>query len=116
MPTIVEIQLRNNRLLRDTINTYRRGERYSNSSKIQKTSSIKTLDKEALLIIDTEPLCPREFNDIPNSSSDILPKAQVNLTSLMKKIHNQCKNKVSIYFLNISFSTLFQIEKEEISC
>jgi hypothetical protein len=54
-------------------------------------------------MIDVEPLCPKKSNDTPDSSSDILPKGKVNLPSLMKQIHNQCKNKtnkVCVYFSN----------------
>jgi hypothetical protein len=94
LPTIIEIQLRNNRLLRDAINTYRRNERYSNPLKIQKTSSTKISDEETILTIDAEPVCPKELYDIPHSSSDMSSKVPINLTSLMKQIHNQCKNQV----------------------
>ncbi len=48
---------------------------------------MKIPDEEDLLTIDTEPLCPTELHDIS-------PKVQVNLTSLMKQIHNQCQNQV----------------------
>jgi len=103
LPAIVEMQLKNNQLLRDAINNYRRHERYSNSSKSTKTSSIKAADNSDILMIDVEPLCPKKSKDIPDSSSDMLPKGKINLPSLMKQIHNQCKNKtnkVCIYFSN----------------
>jgi len=100
LPAIIEMQLRNNRLLRDAINNYRRHERYSNLSKTTKTSSIKIAHEEDILMIDVESLCPKKSKDIPDLSLDILPKTKINLTSLMKQIHTQCKtktNKVCIF-------------------
>ena len=103
LPTITEIQLQNNRLLRDAINAYRRNERYSSPARIRKAPLMKISDEESLLPIDTEPLCPREPYDVPHSSSDIPSKVPTNLPSLMKQIYNQCKNQVRMQFLNGSF-------------
>jgi hypothetical protein len=97
LPTIVEMQLRNNRLLKNAINNYRRHERYSNLSKNTKISSIKTIDddEEDILMIDAEPLCPTESNDTLNSSSILHPKSKASLITLMKQLHQQCKTKTT---------------------
>ena len=96
LPAIVELQLRNKRLLRDAINNYRRHERYSNLSKHSKISSIKIADNEEdILMIDSKPLCPIESNDTLHPSSIILRKSKESLTKLMKQIHHKCKNKTN---------------------
>jgi hypothetical protein len=110
LPAIVEMQLKNNRLLRDAINNYRRYERYSNPSKITKPSSIKTIDEEDILMINTEPVCPIKSKDNPDSSLENLSTAKLNLSSLMKQIYNQCQNKtnnVCLFLSNRSFFSLF---------
>ncbi|CAF2695923.1 unnamed protein product [Rotaria sp. Silwood2] len=93
LPTIVEMQLRNNQLLRNTIHNYRRHERYLNLSKKKKISAIKTADEEDILMIEAKPLCLIELNDTFDSSSIILSKTKESLTKLMNQIHNQYKNK-----------------------
>ncbi|CAF1409408.1 unnamed protein product [Rotaria sp. Silwood1] len=94
LPTIVEMQLRNNQLLRNVIHNYRHHERYLNLSKKNKISSIKTRDKqEDVFVIEAKPLCPMESNDTLDSSSVILSKTKENVTKLMNHIHNQYKNK-----------------------
>jgi hypothetical protein len=116
LPTIAEMQLRNNRLLRNAINNYRRHERYSNSSKTAKISSIKPIDEEGdILLVAAESLCPMESNGTSNPSlSDMPSKAKVNLTSLMKQIHHQCKNKtnkVCVYDLEYIFHLIISNRK-----
>ncbi|CAF0980140.1 unnamed protein product [Rotaria sp. Silwood1] len=77
LPTIVEMQLRNNQLLRNAIHSYRHHERYLNLSKKSKLYSIKMIDKEEdIHVIETKPLCPMESNDTFDSSSVILPKTK----------------------------------------
>jgi hypothetical protein len=116
LPTIVEMQLRNNRLLRDAINNYRRHERYSNSSKTATISPIKPIGKGDILLVDAESLCPMGSNDTSYPSlSDILPKAKENLTSIMKQIHRQCKNKtnkVCVYDLEYIFHLIISNRKK----
>jgi hypothetical protein len=98
------MQLRNNRLLREAINNYRRHKRDTTLSKNTKISSIKpTNEPEDILIIEAEPLCPTESNTSQNST--ILSNPKVNLPTLMKQIHNQCKNKTNKVW--ISFSNKF---------
>ncbi|CAF3346668.1 unnamed protein product [Rotaria sp. Silwood2] len=93
LPAIIEMQLRNNQLLRNTIHNYRRHERYLNLSKKKKISAIKTADEEDILMIEAKPLCLIELNDTFDSSSIILSKTKESLTKLMNQIHNQYKNK-----------------------
>ncbi|CAF1261150.1 unnamed protein product [Adineta steineri] len=94
LPPIIEMQLRNNRLLREAINDYRRHERCRNLLKNKKSTSInsetnKEEEDEQILMIEAESLCPIESN----TTHDSLPSA--NLTQLMKQSHNQCKNKIN---------------------
>jgi len=104
LPVVIEMQLRNNRLLREAINNYRRHKRDTTSSKNTRISSINpTNEPEDILIIEAEPLCPTESNTSQNST--ILSNPKVNLTTLMKQIHNQCKNKTNK--VCISFSNKF---------
>ncbi|CAF1561008.1 unnamed protein product [Adineta steineri] len=94
LPPLIEMQLRNNRLLREAINDYRRHERCRNLLKNKKSTSInsetnKEEEDEQILMIEAESLCPIESN----TTHDSLPSA--NLIQLMKQSHNQCKNKIN---------------------
>ncbi|CAF5017504.1 unnamed protein product [Rotaria sp. Silwood1] len=94
LPTIIEMQLRNNQFLRNIIHNDRHHERYLNLSKKNKISSIKTTyTQEDILVIKAKSLCPMESNDTFDSSSVILSKTKENFTKLMNQIHNQYKNK-----------------------
>ncbi|CAF2524413.1 unnamed protein product [Rotaria sp. Silwood2] len=94
LPTIVEMQLRNNQLLGNAIHNYRHYERYLNLSKKSKISLIKMTDKEEdIHVINTKPLCSMESNDTFDSSSVILQKTKASFTKLMNQIHNQYKTK-----------------------
>ncbi|CAF1526836.1 unnamed protein product, partial [Rotaria sp. Silwood1] len=94
LPTIVEMQLRNNQLLRNVIHNYRHHELYLNLSKKNKISSIKAIDKqEDILVVEAKSLCPMESNDTFDSSSVILSKTKESFTKPMNQIHNQYKNK-----------------------
>jgi hypothetical protein len=94
LPTLDEIHLKNNRLLKDAVNKYRRHERHLHLSKNVQTSSIKTIDEE-ILMIKAESICLSESNESHDSSSFIIPKTQISLTKLMRQIHKQCPNKIN---------------------
>jgi hypothetical protein len=118
LPAVIEMQLKNNRLLREAINNYRRHKRDTTLSKNTKISSVKTNNEaEDILIIEAEPLCPTESNSSQNST--ILSNPKANLTKLMKQIHDQCKNttnKVCVSSYNKFTPSSFSIEKEYINC
>ncbi|CAF5149557.1 unnamed protein product, partial [Rotaria sp. Silwood1] len=88
LPTIVEMQLRNNQFLRNIIHNYRHHERYLNLSKKNKISSIKATDKqEDILVLEAKPSCPMESNGTLDLSSVILSKTKENFKKLMNQIH-----------------------------
>ena len=99
LPELIELQLRNNRLLKDAINTYRRQTRLSKSANIQSKYTMETMEDEDLLMIDSEPLCPTEQNDLQKRLSSVPSALPMDLRSLMKEIYQRCQNKVWVYLL-----------------
>ncbi|CAF4799948.1 unnamed protein product [Rotaria socialis] len=69
LPTVVEMQLRNSRLLKYMIHNYRHHERYLNLLKKKKSSAIKLIDEEEV-----------ESNDTCDSSSVMIPETKAKIT------------------------------------
>jgi hypothetical protein len=96
LPVRIEMQLRNNRVLREAINNYRRHQRFNHSLKLTSVSSHQPTDNdEALLIIEAEPLCPTDSqrSQMPSSLPISTADQKESLTKLMKQIDRQCKSK-----------------------
>ncbi|CAF4553692.1 unnamed protein product [Rotaria socialis] len=95
LPPVVEMQLRNSRLLQDMIHNYRHHERYLNLLKKKMSSAIKSIDdeEEDILMIEAKSLCHMESNDTYDSSSVMIPENQASLTKSMKRIHQQHENQ-----------------------
>ncbi|CAF0920812.1 unnamed protein product [Adineta ricciae] len=94
LPARIEMQLRNNRLLQETIHSYRREKKLS---KVNKRSTLKPpndKDEEDLLAIDVESICPVESDDDQTSSlSNTDWNSKENLIDLMRQIYDRCKNQ-----------------------
>ncbi|CAF1625727.1 unnamed protein product [Rotaria magnacalcarata] len=100
LPTVVEMQLRNSRLLKDMINNYRHHERYLNLLKKKKPSAIESIDddddeeeEEDILMIEAKSLCQMESNHTYDSLSVMIPENKASLTKLVKRIHQQHENQ-----------------------
>ena len=48
---------------------------------------------EDLIVVDAEPLCPRESNDTDDRSLVSCSSVNLSLTTLMRQIHDRCYNK-----------------------
>ncbi|CAF0923040.1 unnamed protein product [Adineta ricciae] len=94
LPARIEMRLRNNRLLQETIHNYRREKKLS---KINKRSTLKPPDdkgEEDLFAIDVESICPVESdNDQTSSLSNTDWNSKKNLIDLIRQIYGRCQNQ-----------------------